>query len=111
MLFRSARRALAFQSMAAQAYRHFDWQRASLKLLTMHSAKGLEFRLVFVAGLQALPMKGEAPDAAARLLYVAMTRATHELVLSAHGPDFESSGLGQRLQASLADVAAKFAAA
>ena len=106
-----ARRALAFQSMAAQAYRHFDWQRASLKLLTMHSAKGLEFRLVFVAGLQALPMKGEAPDAAARLLYVAMTRATHELVLSAHGPDFESSGLGQRLQASLADVAAKFAAA
>ncbi len=106
-----ARRALGFQSMAAQAYRHFDWQRASLKLLTMHSAKGLEFRLVFVAGLQALPMKGEAPDAAARLLYVAMTRATHELVLSAHGPDFARSGLGQRLQASLADVAAKFAAA
>ena len=106
-----ARRALAFQSMASQAYRHFDWQRASLKLLTMHSAKGLEFRLVFVAGLQALPMKGEAPDAAARLLYVAMTRATHELVLSAHGPDFARSGLGQRLQASMADVAAKFAAA
>ena len=106
-----ARRALSFQSMAAQAYRHFDWQRTSLKLLTMHSAKGLEFRLVFVAGLQALPMKGEAPDAAARLLYVAMTRATHELVLSAHGPDFARSGLGQRLQASMAEVAAKFAAA
>ena len=45
--------------MGAQAYRHFDWQRPSIKLLTMHSVKGLEFRLVFVAGLQALPIKGE----------------------------------------------------
>lgn len=51
----------------------------------MHSAKGLEFPEVFVAGLQALPMRDESLDDAARLLYVAMTRATHELVLSAHG--------------------------
>ena len=100
-----ARRALGFQSMASQAYRHFDWQRASLKLLTMHSAKGLEFRLVFVAGLQALPMKGEAPDAAARLLYVAMTRATHELVLSAFG----ASEFVERVRESLAQVSQSLA--
>ena len=99
-----ARHQLTFQSMGAQAYRHFDWKLPSVKLLTMHSAKGLEFRLVFVAGLQALPMKGEAPDAAARLLYVAMTRATHELVLSAVG----DSPIVERVRASLADVARHF---
>jgi superfamily I DNA/RNA helicase len=102
-----ARRQLAVQSMNAQAFRRFDWQRPSVKLLTMHSAKGLEFPLVFVAGLQALPMKGEPLDDAARLLYVAMTRATHELVLAAHG----SSPIVERVRASLAEVARRFAAA
>ena len=51
----------------------------------MHSAKGLEFGLVLVAGLQALPMPSESLPEAMRLLYVALTRATRELVLSAQG--------------------------
>ncbi len=63
------------QALAAEAFRRFDWQRPSVKLLTMHSAKGLEFPQVFVAGLQALPMKDVSLDDAAPLLYVAMTRA------------------------------------
>ena len=75
-----ARRPLAVQSMASEAFRRFDWRRPSVKLVTLHSAKGLEFPLVFVAGLQALPMRDETLEDAARLLYVAMTRATHELV-------------------------------
>ncbi|WP_088287330.1 DEAD/DEAH box helicase [Ideonella sp. A 288] len=99
-----ARRRLPWQSMNAQAFRRFDWVRPSVKLLTMHSAKGLEFRLVLVAGLQALPMKGEALEDAARLLYVAMTRATHELVLSAHG----RSAIVDRVQASLGEVTQAF---
>ena len=53
-----ARRGVPFQSMNHSAYRHFDWRAPSVKLLTMHSAKGLEFGLVWVAGLQALPMHG-----------------------------------------------------
>ncbi len=89
---------LACQSMNAQTFRHFDWAAPSVKLLTLHSAKGLEFPLVFVAGLQALPMKGESLNDALRLLYVAMTRATHELVLSAHGP----SAIVERVRAALA---------
>ena len=101
------RRGLPVQSMGAQAFRHFDWHRPSVKLLTMHSAKGLEFPLVFIAGLQALPMRDETMDDAARLLYVAMTRATHELVLSAHG----SSPIVERVQASLTDVARRFSVA
>lgn len=96
-----ARRRLAVQSMASEAFRRFDWQRPSVKLLTMHSAKGLEFPEVFVAGLQALPLKDEAPDDAARLLYVAMTRATHELVLSAHG----GSPVVERVREGVAAVA------
>lgn len=100
------RRRLAVQSMNSQVFRRFDWQRPSVKLLTMHSAKGLEFPLVFVAGLHAMPMRDESLEDAARLLYVAMTRATHELVLAAHG----HSPIVARVRTSLADVALRFAA-
>ncbi len=90
------RRKVPVQSMNAQAFRRFDWSKPSVKLLTMHSAKGLEFPLVFVAGLQALPMKDESLEDAARLVYVAMTRATHELVLAACGTRRSSSGCAKR---------------
>jgi len=100
-----AHRKITVQSMNSQAFRRFDWKRPSVKLVTMHSAKGLEFPLVFVAGLQALPMRNEALDDEARLLYVAMTRATHELVLSAHG----TSPIVERVRASLAEVGRGFA--
>jgi superfamily I DNA/RNA helicase len=102
-----ARRRLPVQSMNSQAFRRFDWRQPSVRLLTMHSAKGLEFPLVFVAGLQSLPMRDESLEDAARLLYVAMTRATHELVLAAHG----TSPIVARVKVSLADVARRFALA
>jgi superfamily I DNA/RNA helicase len=79
------RRGLATQSMESREIRDFDWSLPSVKLLTMHSCKGLEFPRVFVAGLQALPMKDDSVEDAVRLVYVAMTRATHDLTLSAHG--------------------------
>ena len=44
----------------------------------------LLYVLANVGYLQALPMHGESLEDAMRLLYVAMTRATRELVLSAH---------------------------
>jgi superfamily I DNA/RNA helicase len=101
------RRGIALQSMNAQAARDFDWGQASVKLLTFHSAKGLEFALVCVAGLQALPLRDETMADALRLLYVAMTRATHELVLSASG----RSTLVERVRQALAGVAQQFSAA
>jgi superfamily I DNA/RNA helicase len=101
-----ARRSIPVQSMNSQAFRRFDWGRPSVKLLTMHSAKGLEFPLVFVAGLQALPTRDESMEDAARLLYVSMTRATQDLVLSAHG----SSPIVSRVKESLGEVARQFAA-
>jgi superfamily I DNA/RNA helicase len=103
-------RGLPLQSMQQQAFRRFDWQQPSIKLLTLHSAKGLEFAHVFVAGLQALPMGGESVDDAARLLYVAMTRATRSLVLSAVQSASGGSALVRRVRTALDDVARQFAA-
>jgi hypothetical protein len=111
------RRGIGWQSMRDEAFRHFDWKAPKVRLVTLHSAKGLEFPLVFVAGLQAMPMADESPEEAARLLYVAMTRATHELVLSAHGAHGAhrahgargESTLVQRVRASLAEVSRQFA--
>jgi superfamily I DNA/RNA helicase len=94
------RRHLACQSMASQAIRSFDWHTPSVKLLTMHSAKGLEFPHVFVVGLQTMPMRDETIDEAVRLLYVAMTRSTHTLVLSTHG----DSAVTRRVRAALATL-------
>ena len=57
-----------------------------VSLLTMHAAKGLEFAVVFVVGMEAglVPYgAGDAPDAEERrLFYVAMTRARDRLFLS-----------------------------
>jgi len=100
-----AQAGIACQSMRQQPLRHPDWQRPGVKLLTMHSAKGLEFARVFIAGLHVLPMRGEALDDALRLLYVAMTRATRELVLSAHG----QSVVVERVRDALDEVGQRFA--
>lgn len=83
--------------MQSREVRDFDWSIPSVKLLIMHSCKGLEFQRVFVAGGQALPMKDDSVEDALRLRYVAMTRAAHELPLSTHG----SSVIVDRVKASI----------
>lgn len=60
----------------------FADQEDTVKFLTMHSCKGLEFPLVAIPGagwLESLE-EGQREDEV-RLLYVAMTRATRELVV------------------------------
>ena len=53
----------------------------TVKVLTMHSCKGLEFPLVAIPGIGALAADEKRKEDDARLLYVAMTRATRELVV------------------------------
>ncbi len=66
-----------------------DWKKNSVKMLTVHSAKGLEFPVVFVVGLfeNMFPLvrsfrSSEEMEEERRLLYVAITRSTEELYLS-----------------------------
>jgi superfamily I DNA/RNA helicase len=54
----------------------------TVKLLTMHASKGLEFPVVFIIGLGFMPNTYSTPAEDARLLYVAMTRSTDRLYLT-----------------------------
>jgi len=67
----------------------FDPRADAVALMTLHAAKGLEFPVVFIPGvdqdLLPLTRKGQAPEALEeerRLFYVAMTRARDLLVLT-----------------------------
>ncbi len=62
----------------------------AVRLMTLHGAKGLEFPVVFVTGARegSIPPQGASADEEAeerRLLYVGMTRARDELVVTAGG--------------------------
>jgi hypothetical protein len=57
----------------------------SVKLVSMHSSKGLEFERVFIPALDTLPGPSEDEAVEARLLYVAMTRATERLLIASAG--------------------------
>jgi hypothetical protein len=71
-----------------------------VKLITMHSSKGLEFPLVIIPYLGQLPKPGEDESYEARLLYVAMTRATERLLLIHH----EDSVFSKRIRDSINEV-------
>lgn len=64
------------------------WESGAVRLMTLHASKGLQFPVVFVAGLNhgTLPLESKGrssdPDEERRLLYVGMTRAQQELILT-----------------------------
>ena len=66
------------------ASRSYQPKLDSIKLMTMHSCKGLEFSSVIIPGLGYLPNQYSIQADEARLLYVAMTRSTERLILSYH---------------------------
>ncbi len=72
----------------------------SVKLVTMHSSKGLEFPFVIIPGLGSLPKEGQSEADEARLLYVAMTRATEHLLLIHH----DDSVFSKRIRDSINEV-------
>jgi superfamily I DNA/RNA helicase len=54
----------------------------TIKIMTMHVSKGLEFPIVALPGIGQLPTQGEDEQAEAQLFYVASTRATSQLILT-----------------------------
>jgi superfamily I DNA/RNA helicase len=66
-------------------HRRFRPADDSVKLMTFHSSKGLEFPVVFIPFLEALPYMKDDVAGEAKLLYVAMTRAMERLILTHHG--------------------------
>ena len=62
--------------------RSFQPSSDSVKLITMHSSKGLEFPYVCIPAVGAQMKRDELIEDEARLLYVAMTRATEALVMT-----------------------------
>jgi hypothetical protein len=77
----------------------------SVKLISMHSSKGLEFPVVIIPHLGSVPKPGQDEAQEARLLYVAMTRATEQLLLIHH----EESVFTARIRASINDIQAQLA--
>lgn len=69
----------------------------SVKLLTMHSSKGLEFETVCIPGVGYMPYSHGEAESELRLFYVAMTRATERLLLTAH----QTSEFVHRIEAGL----------
>lgn len=57
----------------------------AVRLLTMHSCKGLEFNSVAIPDLGCMPYGKVPADDEARLLYVALTRSTERLLVTYHG--------------------------
>lgn len=56
----------------------------SVKVVTFHSSKGLEYPIVAIPGLGYLPNERDEEREEVRLAYVAMTRAMERLIMTCH---------------------------
>jgi superfamily I DNA/RNA helicase len=81
-----------FEWLKDAASKNFNPSTPTVKLMTPHSGKGLQFRVCVIGGVGYWPYHSESDEA--RLLYVAMTRATHELLITS----CKASVFSERLQ-------------
>ena len=68
----------------------------AIQVMTMKVSKGLEFPVVALPGVGDMPAAGEDEKEAARVFYVAATRATQRLVIGVGG----SGGFARQFNAS-----------
>ncbi len=72
-------------SKPKDAAAHLAVNEAAIKVQTIHSAKGLQYKAVLVLWTDLLPAGSTAEAEERRLLYVAITRAENDLVLLGSG--------------------------
>ncbi len=77
---------------------NFNPNEDTIKVLTMHASKGLEFPVVALLGVGYMPTKGENELDEARLFYVGATRATQKLIITVSGTN---DGFAQKLMKNL----------
>jgi hypothetical protein len=65
--------------------RPFDPAADTIKVLTLHASKGLEFPVVALVGAGFMPAAGEDEREEAKLFYVGATRATQRLIVGLSG--------------------------
>jgi len=75
----------------------FSETQDTVKLITMHSSKGLEFPLVVIPGVGLMPDDKTSVEEEVRLLYVGMTRATSRLMMTSH----QESTISKKLQQAI----------
>lgn len=63
----------------------YDPNRPSVPVLTLHSSKGLEFKTVVVAGIDKIQFVADELADQVRLMYVGMTRARFQLLITSSG--------------------------
>jgi ATP-dependent exoDNAse (exonuclease V) beta subunit len=75
----------------------------TIKVMTMHASKRLEFPVVALMGVGQMPAAGEDERDEARLFYVEATRATQRLLISVSG----DGGFGRKIHASIALISSE----
>lgn len=105
-----AKRRIEFVLAADNTKRHIFHGKPAVKVMTIHSSKGLEFDTVFIPGVcEVAGYRASSPEAllgGAKLLYVGMTRALGRLVMLYHSP----GPIPERLEAAILDVRTRLAA-
>ena len=76
----------------------YDITTDRVAISTIHSAKGLDYSVVFLLGLDFLTPKGWTEDQIANLTYVGITRARYQLII----PYINQTPLIDRIQTALA---------
>jgi superfamily I DNA/RNA helicase len=87
--------------VALQSAPSWDAGSGSVKLLTMHSSKGLEYPIVLVAGVCQMEPDPTASKLEAKLLYVAMTRSMRHLEMTHH----METPLTKKIYAAISELA------